>query len=100
METEQDKFMRLAYARTVAVARKTFRSWHPSKREDAVQETVVKMLDQWVRLVARGGDPEPIIGGMIHHAILFVKYDRRVAGRAGPVEAARQDRPARPVQRR
>ena len=82
METEQDRFMRLAYARTVAAARKAFRSWHSSKREDAVQEAVVKMFDQWIRLVQRGGDPEPILGGLIHFAIMFVKYDRRVAGRA------------------
>ena len=82
METEQDRFMRLAYDRTVACARKAFKRWHVSKREDEVQETVVKMLDQWFRLVARGGDPVPIIGGLIHFAIMFVKYDRRVAGRA------------------
>jgi hypothetical protein len=82
VETEQDRFMRLAYARTVAAARKAFRSWHICKREDAVQEAVVKMLDQWLRLVQRGGDPEPIIGGMIYHALMFVRYDRKVAGRA------------------
>ncbi len=82
METEQDKFMRLAYARTVASARKAFRSWHSSKREDAVQETLTKMLDQWLRLKARGGLPEEIVGGLIRYAILFVRYDRRVSGRA------------------
>ncbi len=82
METEQDKFMRLAYARTVAAARKAFRSWHSSKIEDAIQETLTKMLDQWVRLKARGGLPEEIVGGLFRHAILFVKYDRRVSGRA------------------
>ncbi len=82
METEQDRFMRLAYARTVAAARKAFRSWHMSKREDAIQEAVVKMFDQWIRLVQRGGDPEPILGGMIYDALMFVRYDRKVAGRA------------------
>jgi len=40
------------------------------------------MWDQWIRLVQRGGDPEPILGGLIHFAIMFVKYDRKVAGRA------------------
>ncbi len=35
MESEQDRFMRLAYARTVAAARKAFRPWHSRKREDA-----------------------------------------------------------------
>ena len=42
----------------------------------------MKMWDQWIRLVQRGGDPEPIIGGMIYHALMFVRYDRKVAGRA------------------
>jgi hypothetical protein len=82
MESEQDRFMRLAYARTLAAARKAFRSWHDRKKEDAVQETLTKMLDQWIRLVQRGGNPEPIIGGMIRYALMFVRYDRKVAGRA------------------
>jgi hypothetical protein len=74
--------MRLAYDRTVKVARKTFRRWHESKRDDAVQEAVTKMWDQWTRLAQRGGNPEPIIGGLIHYAIMFVKYDRKVSGRS------------------
>jgi hypothetical protein len=82
METEQDKFMRLAYSRTLAAARKAFRSWHSRKKEDAIQEALTKMWDQWIRLVQRGGNPEPIIGGMIYHALMFVRYDRKVAGRA------------------
>jgi hypothetical protein len=82
METEQDKFMSLAYTRTVAAARKAFRSWHTRKREDAIQETLTKMWDQWIRLVGRGGNPETIIVGMSHHAVMFVRYDRKVAGRA------------------
>ena len=43
MDTEQDKFMRLAYSRTLAAARKAFRSWHSRKKEDAIQETLTKM---------------------------------------------------------
>jgi hypothetical protein len=82
MESEQDRFMRLAYARTLAAARKAFRAWHVRKQEDAIQETLTKMLDQWIRLVQRGGNPEPIIGGMIRYALMFVRYDRKVAGRA------------------
>jgi hypothetical protein len=74
--------MILAYSRTLAGARKAFRSWHPRKKEDAIQETLTKMFDQWIRLVQRGGNPEHIIGGMIHHALMFVRYDRKVAGRA------------------
>ncbi len=82
METEQDRFMRLAYTRTVKVARKTFRRWHVSKQDDAIQECLAKMWDQWIRLVQRGGNPEPIIGGLIHYAVMFVRYDRKVAGRS------------------
>jgi hypothetical protein len=82
MESEQDRFMRRAYARTLATARKAFRSWHVRKHEDAIQETLTKMLDQWIRLVQRGGNPEPIIGGMIRYALMFVRYDRKVVGRA------------------
>jgi len=82
METEQDKFIRLAYSRTLAAARKAFRSWHSRKKEDAIQEALTKMWDQWIRLVQRGGNPESIIGGMIYHALMFVRYDRKVAGRA------------------
>jgi hypothetical protein len=82
MESEQDRFIRIAYARTLSAARKAFRSWHARKKDDAIQETLTKMLDQWIRLVQRGGNPERIIGGMIHHALMFVRYDRRVAGRA------------------
>ena len=65
METEQNKFMRLAYSRTLAAARKAFRSWHSRKKEDAIQETLTKIWDQWIRLVQRGGNelcmvsPEP-----------------------------------------
>ncbi len=33
MEREQDRFMRLAYARTVAAARKAFRFWHARKKK-------------------------------------------------------------------
>ena len=82
METEQDRFMRLAYARTVAAARKAFRSWHISQERGCNPGNPQKMWDQWIRLVQRGGNPEPIIGGMIYHALMFVRYDRKVAGRA------------------
>ncbi len=82
METEQDRFMRLAYRRTLALAHKAFRSWHSRKRGDAIQETMAKMWQQWIRLVSQSRNPEPLIGSMIHYAIMFVRYDRRVAGRA------------------
>ena len=40
------------------------------------------MWDQWIRLVNRGRNPEPLLNGLIKFAILWVKYDRRLGGRA------------------
>src|SRR4051812_46732211 len=82
IEAEQDRFMRLAYPRTLGAARKAFKGWHERKREDAIQECLSKMWDSWIRLVGRGGDPEPILHGLIKYAVLWVRYDRRIAGRA------------------
>lgn len=82
IETEQQRFERVAYPRTLGAARKAFKGWHERKRDDAVQECLAKMWDQWIRLVERGGDPEPILHGLIKYAVLWVRYDRRIAGRA------------------
>lgn len=82
IEAEQDRFMRVAYPRTLGAVRKTFKRWHERKRDDAIQECLSKMWDSWIRLVERGGDPEPILHGLIKYAVLWVRYDRRVAGRA------------------
>jgi len=43
---EQDRFMRVAYDRTMAAARGAFRKWHRRKRDDAVAEMIGKMWDQ------------------------------------------------------
>jgi len=72
VETEEERFMRLAYRRTVTCAPKAFKGWHSRKRGDAVQETLAKMWDLRATLVSRGGNPEPIIGSMIHYTIMFV----------------------------
>ena len=82
IEAEQRRFMEMAYPRTLGAARRAFEKWHSRKRDDAVQECLAKTWDSWIRLVERGGDPEPILHGLIKFALLWVRYDRKVAGRA------------------
>ena len=79
---EQDRFMETAYPRALGAARRAFKKWHSRKRDDAVQECLAKTWDSWIRLVGRGGDPEPVLNGLIKFALLWVRYDRKVAGRA------------------
>src|SRR5262245_4857560 len=79
---EQERFERVAYRRTLEAARRAFRGWHPRKRDDAVGEMMGKMWDQWSRLLLRGKDPERMLGRLIRWAIWWVRYDRRIAGRA------------------
>jgi hypothetical protein len=81
---EQDRFMSLAYDRTERAARNAFKQWHARKRDDAIQEALAKMWDQWKRLLDRGRDPQPMIGPLIHWAIMWVRYDRRIGGRGNP----------------
>ena len=76
---EQERFMEVAYDRTVRAAQRAFKSWHERKRADAIQECIAKQWDQWIRLVNRGRDPEPLLRGLTRYAILFVRYDRKVA---------------------
>ena len=47
---------------------------------------MAKMWDQWARLVNRGRNPEPLLNGLIKYALLWVKYDRRIAGRARNID--------------
>ena len=54
--------------------------------QDAIQECLAKMWDQWVRLVNRGRNPEPLLKGLIKFAILWVKYDRRLSGRSRNID--------------
>ena len=81
---EQQRFMAVAYERTVATAHRAFRTFHSRKREDAVQEMVSKMWDQWARLIMRGKDPETMIGPLIFWAVKWVRYDRKIGGRGNP----------------
>jgi hypothetical protein len=81
---EQDRFMSLAYGRTERAARRAFKQWHARKRDDAIQEALAKMWYQWRCCLEKGKDPAGMIGPLIHWALLHVRYDRRVAGRAHP----------------
>ena len=80
-EFEKRRFTEVAHERTVAAAHAAFREWHRRKRDDAVAEMVGKMWDQWARLLMRGKDPEPMLRPLIHWARLWVRYDRKIAGR-------------------
>jgi hypothetical protein len=82
IQLEQERFLALAYTRTLRSAEKAFKSWHRRKRPDAIQECLAKMWDQWIRLVDRGRDPVPLLPGLIKYAILWMRYDRRLGGRA------------------
>ena len=79
---EHERFERGAYRRCLAAAETAFRRWHWRKRDDTVGEMMLKMWDQWYRLLLRGDDPERMLGTLIKWAILWVRYDRRGAGRA------------------
>jgi hypothetical protein len=79
---EHERFERVAYRRTLEAARAAFKGWHERKRDDAVAEMMAKMWDQWIRLVERGKEPERMLGTLIKWAILWVRYDRKIAGRA------------------
>ena len=78
IEMTQERFVQVAYPTTMRAAHRAFKSWHERKRQDAVQECMAKMWDQWSRLVNRGRNPEPLLKGLIKYAILWVKYDRRL----------------------
>jgi hypothetical protein len=86
IEAAQERFVQVAYPKALKAAHIAFKSFHERKRQDAVQECLAKMWDQWVRLVNRGRNPEPLLNGLIKYAILWVKYDRRIAGRARNID--------------
>jgi hypothetical protein len=74
--------MSVAYPRTMTVAKRAFYGWPPSKKDDAIAECVAKLWDSWSRLLLRGRDPQRMLSGLIKYAILWVRYDRRISGRA------------------
>ena len=82
----QERFVEVAYPTTLRAAQRAFKSWHERKRADAIQECLAKMWDQWLRLVNRGRNPEPLLNGLIKYAILWVKYDRRLSGRSRNID--------------
>ena len=86
IKVAQERFVEVAYPSTLKAAHKAFKSWHERKRQDAVQECLAKMWDQWIRLVNRGRNPESLLNGLIKYAILWVKYDRKLGGRARRID--------------
>src|SRR4051794_12115255 len=81
-KAEQVRYMALAYTRCERAAQRAFKKWHERKRADAVQEAQGKMWYQWRCCLEKGKAPAEMIGPLIHWAIMHVRYDRRVAGRA------------------
>jgi hypothetical protein len=81
-EQEKQRFMKVAYPATLKAAKRAFWHWKSNKRDDAIQECLAKMWDQWSRLLANGKNPEKMIGSLIKFAILWVRYDRKIGGRA------------------
>ncbi len=86
IEAAQERFVEVAYARALRVAHKAFKSFHERKRQDSVQECLSKLWDEWIRLVNRGRNPEPLLNGLIKYAILWVRYDRRLSGRSRNID--------------
>src|SRR5919199_1068380 len=82
MRAEQDGFMSLAYQQAERAARRAFRKWHSRKREDAIAEMVGKVWATWRYNLEKGKDPVALLGPNIHWAIMWVRYDRKIAGRA------------------
>ncbi len=81
----QERFVEVAYPRALRAAQKAFKSWHERKRADAIQECLSKLWQEWVLLASRK-DPEPLLNGLIKYAILWVRYDRRISGRARNID--------------
>jgi hypothetical protein len=82
-DQEHERFMRVAYEATRKAAKRAFWGWRSDKRDDAIQECVAKMWDQWSRLVQRSKNPEPMLYALIWWAKKWVCYDRRISGRSG-----------------
>jgi hypothetical protein len=81
-DREQQRFMAAAYPATQKAAKRAFWGWREHKRDDAIQECLAKMWDQWSRLLLRGKNPETMIGSLVKFALLWVRYDRKIGGRA------------------
>src|SRR4051794_32097002 len=86
--TEQERFMAVAYSRTPRAAQRAFKNWHCGRRDDSISECIAKMWYQWKCCLDKGKDPAKMIGPLIHWAIMHVRYDRKVAGRARSYDVA------------
>ena len=86
IEVAQERFVEVAYPRALKAAHKAFKYFHERKRQDSVQECLAKLWQEWVLLANRGRNPEPLLNGLIKYAILWVRYDRRIAGRARNID--------------
>jgi hypothetical protein len=80
-QAEQARLTAIVYPATLKAAKRAFWTWPEHKRDDAIQECLTKMWDQWSRLVQNGKTPQEMVGSLIKYAILWVRYDRRIAGR-------------------
>jgi hypothetical protein len=80
---EQRRFMETACPRALLAAQRAFRRCPRRKREGAIAECVAKVSATWVHNLETGEDPLALLGPNIHWAIFFVRYDRKIAGRAG-----------------
>ena len=80
-EAEQQRFMAVAYEPGLRAARRAFKRWHPSKRDDAQAEFMAKLLDQWKRMWERDKDPEPLLYPLLYWAKQWCYQDRRLSGR-------------------
>ena len=92
--------MTVAYDRTMMAAKRAFYGWHTPKQDDAVQECMAKIWDSWSRLLVRGRDPAPMTSGLIKFAILWVRYDRKIGGRARNIASLITVRTMPPTNRR
>jgi hypothetical protein len=80
-KVEHERFMSVAYDKAMRAAKRAFRGWPESKRDDAEAEYMGKVWDQWWRVVERGKDPVPLLYPFLHWAKRWVQFDRRLSGR-------------------
>jgi hypothetical protein len=81
-QVEHETYLSHAFPAAQKAALRAFWHWREDKRTEAIQEAHAKMWDQWSRLLLRGKRPETMIGSLIKFAILWVRYDRKLGGRA------------------
>src|SRR5262245_55433881 len=62
-------------------ARIVFRHFCAADREEAIAEAVACAFESYLRLKARGKDPEQFPSQLAHYAVLHVKDGRHVGGR-------------------